>query len=347
MVAPAEPILASTLWTLHRMVQDQTISNPASRPRRLPTGLSSLDLALEGGLDYGSISCISAETNSGAGDIMLAALISHMLSEPEATATVIDITLAFDLRRLHGKLAHALQFHGRDIKEAMTILGRLKIMKVFDFVGLTESVVEVRESLESSGTYSPPHVLKQAAPRSTVGDSEDEGEMLDVPTLPSPAPQDKPKDISSPSLLIIDSISQIAAPLIKSNHVQGQALLTSFMRSLAHLSRTHHLCTLLLNGTTTYSQSKEDTPSIFSSCALRPALGKTFAYMLDLHLLVHAIPNTAADARRVYGNKHEGKGEQEAGLVEVIEVLQDRHGSRVDKWTALTLDTSSNLAELL
>ncbi|KAK1064287.1 hypothetical protein LTR33_012091 [Friedmanniomyces endolithicus] len=347
MVAPTEPILASTLWTLHRAVQDQTTSNPASRPKRLPTGLPSLDGALEGGLDHGSISCISAETNSGAGDIMLAALVSHLLGEPEAPATIIDTTLSFDLRRLHGKLVHALQIRGRDIEEAMTILERLKIMKVFDFVGLTESVVEVREGLECRSANSPSHILRQAAPRGTVGDSEDEDEMLDIPTLPSLVPQRSPKGIPTPSLLIIDSISQVAAPLIKSNYVQGQALLTSFMRSLAHLSRTHRLSTLLLNGTTTYSQSKEDTPSIFLSCALRPALGKTFAYMLDMHLLVHAIPKTAADARRVYGGKHEGKGEQEAELVEVIEVLQDRHGGRVGKWTAFTLDTSSNLAEAL
>ncbi|KAK1059220.1 hypothetical protein LTR12_015055 [Friedmanniomyces endolithicus] len=323
MDAPAEPILASTIWTIHCTVKVQTASNPSSRPKRLPTGLSSLDVALEGGLDYGSISCISAEPNSGSADIMLAALVSHLLSDPDATATVIDITLAFDLRRLHGKLAHALQLRGRDVGKAMAVLERLKIMKVFDFVGLAESVVEVRESLECSNAYSPPHILRQAAPRGTVGDSEDEDEMLDVPTLPSPVPQRSSKSIPTPSLLIIDSISQVAAPLIKSNYVQGQALLTSFMRSLAHLSRTHRLCTLLLNGTTTNSQSKEDTPSIFLSCALRPALGKTFAYMLDMHLLVQAIPKTAADARRAYGGKHEGKAEQEAELVEVVEVLQD------------------------
>ncbi|KAK0936965.1 hypothetical protein LTR29_011464 [Friedmanniomyces endolithicus] len=347
MTAPAEPILASTLWTLHLATQDTTADNPVPGHKRHSTGLPSLDGALEGGFDYGSISCISAEPNSGSGDIMLAVLVSHLLSDLGATATVIDITLSFDLRRLHGKLVHALQLRGRDTGEAMSVLERLKIMKIFDFVGLTESVVEVRESLEGHSTYSPAHVLRQAAPRGTVGDSEDEDEMLDAPTLPSTVPRDGSKSTLNLSLLIIDSISQVAAPLIKSNYVQGHALLTSFIRSLAHLTRTHCLCTLLLNGTTTYSQSKEDTPSIFSSCTLRPALGKTFAYMLDLHLLVHVIPKTAADARRVYGSKHEGKSEQEAELVEVIEVLQDRHGSRVGKWTALTLDTSSNLAELL
>ncbi|KAK1088852.1 hypothetical protein LTR48_001141 [Friedmanniomyces endolithicus] len=297
MTAPAEPILASTLWTLHLATQDTTADNPVPGHKRHSTGLPSLDGALEGGFDYGSISCISAEPNSGSGDIMLAVLVSHLLSDLGATATVIDITLSFDLRRLHGKLVHALQLRGRDTGEAMSVLERLKIMKIFDFVGLTESVVEVRESLEGHSTYSPAHVLRQAAPRGTVGDSEDEDEMLDAPTLPSTVPRDGSKSTLNLSLLIIDSISQVAAPLIKSNYVQ--------------------------------------------------ALGKTFAYMLDLHLLVHVIPKTAADARRVYGSKHEGKSEQEAELVEVIEVLQDRHGSRVGKWTALTLDTSSNLAELL
>ncbi|TKA75294.1 hypothetical protein B0A55_07604 [Friedmanniomyces simplex] len=354
--APAEPILASTLWGLHPPDQDETPSNPASRPNKLPTGLRRLDGALEGGFDYGGISCISAEPNSGASAIILAALVSHLLHDPSATAAVIDTTLSFDLRRLHAKLARALQVRGRDAREAMPVLERLQIMKVFDFVGLAESVVEVREGLERGGTASPPHGTEQVAPRATVGDSEgeDEDEMLDAPTPPSkptsPAPQDMPNGAPTPALLIIDSLSRLAAPLIKSNHIQGQALLTSLLRSLSHLTQTHHsLCTLLLNGTTTYSPSKsEEPPSIFSSCALHPALGRTFAYLLDVHLLVHAVPKTAGDARRVYdgGKLESGKDERRAEVVEVVEVLLDRGGGRVGKWTGFVVDADGELADV-
>ncbi|TKA75299.1 hypothetical protein B0A55_07601 [Friedmanniomyces simplex] len=355
--APAEPILASTLWRLHRADQEAPPSNPASRPNKLPTGLRGLDGALQGGFDYSGISCISAEPNSGARDIILAALVSHLLHAPSATAAVIDTTLSFDLRRLHGKLARALRLRGRDAREAMAVLERLQIMKVFDFVGLAESVVEVREGLERGGTASPALGTEQVAPRGTIGDSEDEDEdeMLDAPpTRPSkptsPAPQEIPNDTPTPALLIIDSLSQLAAPLIKSNHIQGQALLTSLLRSLSHLTQTHHhLCTLLLNGTTTYPPAKlEEPPSIFSSCALHPALGRTFAYLLDVHLLVHAVPKTAGDARRVYdGGKLEGgKDERCAEVVEVVEVLLDRGGGRVGKWTGFVVDADGELADV-
>ncbi|KAK5727021.1 hypothetical protein LTR15_002912 [Elasticomyces elasticus] len=320
MAMAAEQILASTLWTLHRVALAPTATS--SQSKKLPTGHRSLDNTLEGGLDHGSLSCLSAEADSGTSDIMQAVLISHLLSAPNATATVIDTTLAFDLRNLHGKLVRVLQVQGKDGAEAMGVLKRLTIMKVFDFIGLTESVTEFREALESEDASAP---RGEPPPRGTVADSEDEDDMLDEPTPPSISTLPKGPAPRVPSLLIIDNISQAAAPLLKSNHVQGQALLTSFMRSLAHLTRTYGLYTLLLNGVTSYSQSREETPSIFSSCVLRPALGKSFASLVDLHMLVHAVPRTAADARIVYGGQHEIKRGAEPEVTKVLEVLQDRY----------------------
>ncbi|KAK5708000.1 hypothetical protein LTR97_000540 [Elasticomyces elasticus] len=320
MAMAAEQILASTLWTLHRVALAPTATS--SQSKKLPTGHRSLDNTLEGGLDHGSLSCLSAEADSGTSDIMQAVLISHLLSAPNATATVIDTTLAFDLRNLHGKLVRVLQVQGKDGAEAMDVLKRLTIMKVFDFIGLTESVTEFRDALESEDASAP---RGEPPPRGIVADSEDEDDMLDEPTPPSVSTLPKGPAPRVPSLLMIDNISQAAAPLLKSNHVQGQALLTSFMRSLAHLTRTYGLRTLLLNGVTSYSQSREETPSIFSSCVLRPALGKSFASLVDLHMLVHAVPRTAADARIVYGGQHEIKRGAEPEVTEVLEVLQDRY----------------------
>ncbi|KAK5718163.1 hypothetical protein LTR17_015811 [Elasticomyces elasticus] len=341
MAMPAKPILASTLWTLHRVPLAPTVTS--SQPKKLPTGHRSLDNTLGGGLDHGSISCLSAEADSGTSDIMQAVLISHLLSAPNATATVIDTTLAFDLRNLHGKLVRVLQVQGKDGAEAMGVLKRLTIMKVFDFIGLTESVTEFREALESEDAFAP---RGEPPPRGTVADSEDEDDMLDEPTPPSNSPLPKVPTLRVPSFLVIDSISQAAAPLLKSNHVQGQALLTSFMRSLAHLTRTYGLCTLLLNGVTSYSQSKEETPSIFSSCLLRPALGKTFSSLVDLHMLVHAIPKTAADARIVYGGQHEIKRGAEPEVIEVIEVLQDRYSGKAGRWTSFAISDNGDMIEM-
>lgn len=343
MATPADPILASTIWTAHTATYGATTTDSSRWPTKLTTGLRSLNEALNGGLDYGSISCISAEADSGVGELALALLVSHLLGSEDASATVIDTTLSFDLRKLHARLVHALQTHGQDAGLAMGVLGRLKIMKVFDFVGLTESMAEVADSLEgrasatAGGAEAETHL---AAPRGTVGDSEDEeDEMLDEPTPPEQAnvpciatePPAGGGDSTPTGLLLIDSISHVAAPLLKNNHAQAQALLTSFMRSLGYLTRAHDLCTILINGTVTYANSKEESPSIFISSTPRPALGKTFNYLLDLHLLVHQVPKTAVDAKAIYGGQRSNRDPE---MGSVVEVLQDRSGGRIGRWAA-------------
>ncbi|KAK3110947.1 hypothetical protein LTR53_014260 [Teratosphaeriaceae sp. CCFEE 6253] len=341
MAVTAEPILASPLWR-----PAQTPSGAPQSPRKLRTGHHSIDAALEGGLEYGTICCISAEAKSGAGDITHAMLVSHLLDDPISTATVIDTTLSFDLRGLHSKLVRRLQARGEGISKAMAILERLKIMKVFDFVGLTESTTEIREALERGGKLQSSQL---APPRGTVGDSEDE-DLLDVASPPreptSPVQPGDSTNLAVPGLVIIDSLTHVAAPVIKSNHIQGQALLTSFIRSLAHLARTHNLGVLLINTATTYAQALEDPPSIFASCALHPALGKTFAFLLDTHLLVHSVPKTPADTRVVSGGKQDVGSRRGGEVVEVVEVLQDRSAGRVGMWAAFGIDAQGDVAEV-
>lgn len=229
------------------------------------------------------------------------------------------------------------------------MLDRLRIMKIFDFVGLTECVTEVREELEglhrSVATRAPPK--GQPAPRGTISDSESE-EMLDTPSPPpSTALPDEPR--KTDGLLIIDGISQVTSPLIKSNHALGQALLDSFMRTLSHLTQTNNLCTVIRNSATVFSSqqsNREEPPSIFSSCTLQPALGKSFTYLLDLHLLAHLIPRTTADASVVNGGRDQAgpsNDRRDADGGSVIEVLQDRHGGRVGKWAAFAVETDGRL----
>jgi hypothetical protein len=189
-----------------------------------------------------------------------------------------------------------------------------------------------------------------------VGDSEDEDDMLDdiepvslekpPPPIPKPTePDEKPPEDDPQHLLVIDNITYVASPIIKNSHVQGQALLATFMRSLAHLTSAHEICTLLHNAVTTYQpkSTTEPTPSIFSSCVLRPALGKSFAYALDVHLLLHRVPLTAADAKSVYA-AHSAIPKSSERLANVLEVLQDRHSDRVGRWSAFKTDADGNLA---
>ncbi|KAK4554897.1 hypothetical protein LTR86_008045 [Recurvomyces mirabilis] len=337
----AEPILASSIWR----AKDHS---PPARPKdqRLATGLHKLDEALDGGLPYGGVNCISTENGCDSSQISHHALVSHLTSSATATATVIDSTLSFDLRKLHGRLKHTLQKGDGNADAAMDVLRRLNIMKVFDFVGLTEAVSEVREALDSHARSMNPSQVPAVAPRGTIGDSQDdeEEEMLDVLIPPQPDPEDQSEPYSN--LLIIDNIAQLATPLLKNNHVQGQALLTNFMRSLSHTTKVHNLCTLLVNGTTSYAQSKEETPSIFASCLSRPALGRTFGYGLDMHLLVHAVPKTGADARAEYGGRSGGRNGLSVEFANVVEVLQDRSGSCVGRWAAFTVNENGDVVEM-
>lgn len=349
--AAAEPTLASTLWANHLAAQQDDTTQPPAKRRKLATSLRDLDHALEGGLEYGSIHCISAEPSSNSvHDLTLALIVSHLLASQDTVVTVIDTTLGFDIRGLHQRLGDALRERNEDGEgKVMEVLGRVSVMKAFDFVGMTECLAEVRESLERPAVSDPAEKRPAAPPKGTIDDSEDEGDdMLD--DAPSPPLHPPPPLAAHPSVkcgppnvrsgfLLINNITQPTAPLLKNNHVQAQALLTSFMRSLSHLTESHDLCTLLLNNASTYAvaQAKaEPSPSIFSSCALRPALGKTFTYLVDVHVLVHEVPRTAEGARAVYGGERQGREEVEMGRV--FEVLQDRYGGRVGSWAAFSVD---------
>jgi hypothetical protein len=359
MASAAEPILASTLWASYTC--SHSAPGPSSKRRKLATGLAAIDTALDGGLDHGEVTCISSQPDAGATEFTLALLVKHLLSGSDSAATVINSTLSFDIRKLHGLLVHEFRSRSSGGEDAaMGVLDRLKIMKVFDFVGLTEAVSEVRETLEETTletTKSDKAGLRPEtpAPRGTVGDSEgEEEEMLDDEAPSSPPPVQPPQiqedqqqtTLPSHGLLIIDSISHLAAPSLKNNHHQGQALLTSFMRSLTHLSKAHDLCTILLNGTVIYQQAKEEAPSIFSSCPLRPALGKTFGYLVDVHLLVHVVPRAVEDAKAVYGNRSR-KSDRDVEFGTVVEVLMDRYSGKEGRWCAFTWEADGRLKEVM
>jgi len=146
-------------------------------------------------------------------------------------------------------------------------------------------------------------------------------------------------------LLIIDNIMQVAASLLKNNHAQGQALITAFMRSLSHLTRSRKLCTILLNGAISNKHTKDESHSAFSSCPVRPALGTTFASMLDLHLLVHQVPSGAALTSRAKST-NEKLVQDVAYEVNVLEVLQDRHHDRYGRWAAFAMDDNRALTDV-
>ena len=77
----------------------------------------------------------------------------------------------------------------------------------------------------------------------------------------------------------------------------------------------------------------QDHPSIFASTAILPALGKTFASFVDLHLLLSVLPKTKQDARILYGEQS-SYIVQKVTFAYVLEVVMDRWNGRVGKWAA-------------
>lgn len=355
----AQPTLASSLWAAEQ--SDQSEYLPSKR-RKLSTGCDPINKSLSGGFDYGSISCLSSEAESGSKELSHSLIAKHLLASNGAEATVIDTTNSFDVRGLHKRLVLLLQGNASqdDAKgEAIRVLERVRIMKAFDFVGMRECVAELRDALENrkqTGQALRPRSEQPESPepRGTVGDSEDEeDDMLDEPPppeKPEPAVHSAEDERSSDppcNLLVIDNITYATAPMLKNNHVQGQALLATFMRSLAHLTRTYDLCLVLQNSAVTHqtNAATDPTPSIFSSCSLRPALGRSFAYMLDMHLLLHKIPLSGADAKSIHA-AHSSIPRPSGSMASVLEVMQDRHGDRVGHWAAFHPDAEGNLAPI-
>jgi hypothetical protein len=132
------------------------------------------------------------------------------------------------------------------------------------------------------------------------------------------------------------------------------------MRSLADLTRTFNLTTLIINGVimprirqapteaqNPMAKETEPSPSIFMANSAWPALGRSFVHYLDLHLLLSVLPKSERDARIMYGNaggdKRSGLPMGSAETVNVIEVLADRYDGRTAQWAAFMIDDGIEL----
>lgn len=118
--------------------------------------------------------------------------------------------------------------------------------------------------------------------------------------------------------------------------MKGHAIITTLIRSLRHLCTRHSICALLVNSAVglnpsnnpTYQRRTEDNASVFESTVGKPALGKTFSYLIDTSVFVSKIPIKREDAEIAFddGNSRQWNS------VGVFEVLKDKHGTREGQW---------------
>ena len=237
------------------------------------------------------------------------------------------------------------------IEKATSMLHRVKVMRAFDFAGVVEAISEVKELMEmiAQKFEKPPFVAFEKR-REEIGDSEEEPEEEDGQLQAEPMResvnlgnlQNSDTHSGPIGMIIFDTITNVVSAMMAKSQVQGQALLASFMRSLHHLTSRHHICTILTNAAVgrnpsnnpEYQRGPREDVSIFSSTMGKPALGKTFTYLIDSSIFLSTVPKTSDDAAISFGDGGEASLYQRALIVEV---LKDRCGTREGRWAAFEI----------
>ncbi|KAH6633563.1 hypothetical protein C7974DRAFT_174317 [Boeremia exigua] len=296
--APAEPLLASSLVDAAALgdVFDSlgfSAVSATARTRVLRTGTSSLDLALGATLQSGRVVALSSEISSQRDALAQSLIADCLVTGPDRGVAIIDTMGNFDVVGLYTRMLRRLEDEPRRVAEmgeevegeseaqrrervAAAALDRVKIMRVFDFVGVREAVSELRDGLEGraekgdKGITSVDKAVPDEKPppqkRTEIADSEDEDDDLDTSgdemlfdTAPPPKPAPEiaaipPAQTNPPprlNLILIDNLAHVLTPLLKKDSVSATTLATTFLPTLSHLTRTHALHTLLLNPCTT------------------------------------------------------------------------------------------------
>ena len=238
------------------------------------------------------------------------------------------------------------------IDQATSMLGRVKVMRVFDFTGIVEAISEVNKLMEdTTQQLDQAAVLAFEKSRDGIVDSEEELDEDDDEESRR-GPQREEVDLislqgSGPGsgrigMVIIDTITNVVSAMMVKSQIQGQALLASFMRSLHHLTSRYHICTILTNAAVgknlstdpEYRHGPREDVSIFSSTMGKPALGKTFTFLIDTSVFLSTVPKTSDDANIAFGGGGKAPWYQKALI---LEVLKDRCGAREGRWAAFEI----------
>lgn len=352
--------------------------------------------------------------------------MQSLLRYEGSTAAVVDTSGNFDVLRLYTLILAQLQRDAEIVGSARIVMGcgvetsvedvaakvldHVKIMRVFDFVGVREAIGEIRDDLEGRKASKRrredakvEHAAKAKSPtpepqpvpkRTVVADSEDEDEdeemLFDAsePSFePAPAAQQpveppeqafhsqheaeqsniqEPDNPGKVKFILIDNLAQVLNPLLKKDYLQGRsfkapflphtnthpanALASTFLHSLNHLTRTHTLHTILANPATAprapsparqpappehQKQQPPPPPSIFASNTVVPSLASILPRYVDTSLLVSQMPRKKMDAKVLYrdGNTSRSvKKPRGVEMVNVLEVVSDRWDGRVGAW---------------
>lgn len=238
-------------------------------------------------------------------------------------------------------------------EKATGMLDRVSVMRVFDFPGVVEAIGEVTKRCEEYDLFQrsgDERVVRETLDkRELANNDKDEREPDDVGN--NARTQSVPPVPGSIGMIIIDNIANVTSSMMSRNQTSAQALLTTSLRSLHHATTSHGICTLLINAAVSlsppansmYSNSHRpsDNASVFSSTNGKPALGRTYAYLIDTSIFLSSIPKTREDAEVAYGGSGDSAGRWRS--VGILEVLKDRYGNREGEWAAFEMEPGGEL----
>ena len=181
--------------------------------------------------------------------VALHVLTSHLLHDHNSQAALIDSTGNFDVLRLYQIIVQRIKakqaseraaatsnvnpqvFYAETSTEEMNkaasqVLDRVKIMRVFDFVGVSEAVSELRDSWRGSARDDEMASAWAAEPtqKTHIADSQADDDDEDIMLFDGAGDNDDLGDskLQPVSLIVVDSITSPVNPILKSNYVQGQ-----------------------------------------------------------------------------------------------------------------------------
>ncbi|KAL8784082.1 MAG: hypothetical protein Q9195_009191 [Heterodermia aff. obscurata] len=318
------PLLGSSLHSA-------ALSRVIHIPERLSSGSASIDdQALEGGFRYGEITSIAGAHGTGkttVPQLAFHAIASYLLSSPKGEVAFIDTSSTFSPVRLRDVLALRLRVQRQRttfqqsgyvytkqpagsepvaeelVEEATSMLDRVKLMRVFDVAGLVEAVGEITESCEQVAEFS---FETKDLRRGVVADSQD----------------DLSEDAGSETG---ERAERLASQNKGTEPTQSGKICTIISNAVVgHVSSKNQL----------YQQKPEENASIFYSITGKPALGKSFTYLIDTSIMLSALPKTAEDAGSAYGDNIKGRKPQYCGI---LEILHDKNGTRAENWVAFEM----------
>ncbi|KAF1816547.1 hypothetical protein P152DRAFT_127479 [Eremomyces bilateralis CBS 781.70] len=362
-MAAATPYLADQLLLLERSrrqnnQQPKDAEVPQTRGANDETNnTNSLTFLLDDheGLQIApGITAISGEASTGKTYLSFRLLAEHLLESLGSSAAIVDTTGVLDLFWLRQVLAATID--GRqsgqskaDAASCLTgLLARIRIIRVFDHIGIQEALDEVK------ATHDMPD-----------------------PKDNTRGPADKVE--GKVDFVVIDNLSNCFTPLIKTGYTSGNAVLSSFLRSLNALCRSHSVTVVVINtalpprrpGFSTYStlptaifsddsaqqasfslDNIRPTSSVFSTRAAQaqPALGRALQRFASLHIFMHAAASTRGDRA---ADDHAHSGFHGTGYIGssgsyhlVVEVIGDKSGGRRGRWDAFRIGRMGEMDQL-